>query len=109
MQFDFTKDEYEYLKEKLMLNEELSQILEMKIKGDSITKMSLELKMSESTINRRIKELKKKIMKVIWHEVDKEMIGSFLFFIVYLCQERRKNSDLVIKHFVAIYLSLFLI
>lgn len=64
-QFDFTKDEYEYLKEKLMLNEELSQILEMKIKGYSITKMGIELNMSESSVNRRIKDLKKKIMKII--------------------------------------------
>lgn len=63
--FDFTKDEYEYIKSKLMLNEELSQILEMKIKGYSITKMALELNMSESTINRRVKTLKKKIMKLI--------------------------------------------
>lgn len=63
--FDFTKDEYEYIKNKLMLNEELSQILEMKIKGYSITKMALELNMSESTINRRVKTLKKKIMKLI--------------------------------------------
>ena len=69
--FDLTKEEYEKLKEKLMLNEELSKILEYKIKGYSITKMSIELNMSESSINRRIKTLKKKIMKVIWHFYDK--------------------------------------
>ena len=63
--FDLTKEEYEMLKEKLMLNEELSKILEMKIKGYSITKMALELNMSESTVSRRIKYLKKKIMKII--------------------------------------------
>ena len=63
--FDLTKEEYEKLKEKLMLNEELSQILEMKIKGYSITKMSIELNMSESSISRRVKQLKKKIMKII--------------------------------------------
>lgn len=63
--FDFTKDEYEYLKEKLMLNEELSKILEMKIKGYSITKISLELNMSESSVNRRIKQLKRKITKIL--------------------------------------------
>lgn len=63
--FDLTKSEYEELKDKLMLNEELSQILEMRIKGYSITKMSIEMNMSERTINRRIKELKKKIMKII--------------------------------------------
>jgi DNA-binding NarL/FixJ family response regulator len=64
MKFDFTKEEYEYLKEQLMLNEELSKIFEMKIKGYSITKMSMELNMSESTVNRRVKQLKKKLMKL---------------------------------------------
>lgn len=65
MSFDFTKKEYEELKEKLMLNEELSKVLEMKIKGYSITKMSMELNMSERTVNRRVKQLKKKITKVL--------------------------------------------
>jgi len=65
MSFDFTKEEYEQLKEKLMLNEELSKVLEMKIKGYSITKMSMELNMSERTVNRRVKQLKKKITKVL--------------------------------------------
>jgi DNA-binding NarL/FixJ family response regulator len=63
--FDFTREEYELIKEKAMLNEELSQILEMKIKGYSITKMALELCVSESTVSRRIKKLKKKIMRIL--------------------------------------------
>lgn len=65
MSFDFTKEEYELLKEQLMLDDELSKILEMKIKNYSITKMSLELNMSVSSVNRRIKKLKKKIMKLL--------------------------------------------
>lgn len=65
MMFDFNKNEYEYIKEKLMLNEELSKILEMKIKGYSITKISLELNISERTTNRRVKELKRKITKIL--------------------------------------------
>ena len=68
--FDFTKEEYERLKEQLMLDDELSKILEMKIKNYSITKMSLELNMSVSSVNRRIKKLKKKIMKLLWHYID---------------------------------------
>lgn len=63
--FDFTKDEFERLKEQLMLNDELSRILEMKIKGESNTKMASELNISERTLSRRIKILKKKIMKVL--------------------------------------------
>ena len=65
MSFDFTKEEYELLKEQLMLDDELAKILEMKIKNYSITKMSLELNMSVSSVNRRIKRLKKKIMKLL--------------------------------------------
>lgn len=60
-----TQEEFESISKKAMLNSELKQILEMKIKGYSITKMSMELNMSESSINRRIKQLKKKIMKVL--------------------------------------------
>lgn len=63
--FDLTREEYETLKDRLMLNEELSQILEMKIKNYSNTKIALELNLSERTLSRRIKELKKKIMRVL--------------------------------------------
>lgn len=63
--FDFTKQEYEELKEKLMLNDELSKIFEMRIKGYSIVQMSMELNLSESTVSRRIKQLKNKIKKIL--------------------------------------------
>ena len=63
--FEFTKDEFDEIVKKAMLNEELTKIFEMKIKDYSITKIALELNLSEATVNRRIKQLKKKIMKVI--------------------------------------------
>ncbi len=63
--FDLTKEEYETLKDKLLLNDELSKILEMKIKNCSIVEISMKLNISERTANRRVKELKKKIMKVL--------------------------------------------
>lgn len=63
--FEFTEEEFNAICKKAMLNEELTKIFEMKIKDYSITKISLEMNMSESTVNRRIKQLKKKIMKVI--------------------------------------------
>lgn len=63
--FDLTREEYESLKDKLMLNDELSEILKRKIQGESIIKIAMDLNMSQSTVNRRIKLLKKKIMKVI--------------------------------------------
>ena len=65
MTFEFTKEDFEYIKDKLMLNEELSKILEMKIKGYSIVQMAMELNISESTVSRRINVLKKKIAKIL--------------------------------------------
>lgn len=63
--FDFTQEEFESISKKAMLNDELKQILEMKIKGYSITQISMKLNISERTTYRRIKQLKKKVMKVI--------------------------------------------
>lgn len=63
--FEFTKAEFEVIKDKCMFNEELSKIFEYRIKNCSITEIALKLNLSESTVSRRIKEIKKKIMKVI--------------------------------------------
>ena len=65
LKIELNKKEYEKLVNDLMLNEELAKILEMRIQGYSITQMALELNLSEPTINRRIKELKKKIKRII--------------------------------------------
>lgn len=65
MIFEFTKEEFDSIVEKAMLSEELAKIFEMKIKDYSITKIAMELNISESTANRRVKELKRRIMKVI--------------------------------------------
>lgn len=65
LKIELNKKEYEKLVNDLMLNEELAKILEMRIQGYSITQMALELNLSEPTINRRTKELKKKIKRVI--------------------------------------------
>lgn len=63
--FEFNENEYKELCKKAMLNEELSEIFLYKIKGYSITKIALKMHMSERTINRRVKDLKKKIIKCI--------------------------------------------
>ena len=63
--FEFTKQDFDYIVKECMLDEEYSKLLEMKIKGYSITKIAIEMNMSESTINRKLEKLKKKIKKVI--------------------------------------------
>lgn len=63
--FEFTKSDYIRICEELMLNEEYSKLLEMKIKGYTRAKMSMELGVSESTLDIMIKKLKKKIRKIM--------------------------------------------
>lgn len=63
--FDFNKREYEEFCDKAMLNDELKRILELKIKGYSTVEISFKMNMSESTVKRRVKELYKKIKKIL--------------------------------------------
>lgn len=63
--FEFTQQEFEEICKKAMLNDELTKIFEMKIKDYSNTKIAMDLHISERTLARRIKELKKKIMRVL--------------------------------------------
>ena len=65
LRLEFDKQEYLELVEKCMLNEELAQILEYRIKNYSITKIAMIMNISESTVSRRIKQLRKKIIKAI--------------------------------------------
>ena len=63
--FNFTKTEFNYICDEAMLNEEYKKLLEMEIKEYSRTKMALELGVSESTLDIMIRNLKKKIKKIL--------------------------------------------
>lgn len=65
IKFEFTKKDFEEFKEKCMLNDELSAILEYRIKNYSLTKIATLMNMSESSVSRRIKKLDEKIRKII--------------------------------------------
>ena len=65
LKLDFSKEEYENIKNKIFLNEFQERIFEYRIKEYSITKMTMLENCSESTINREIKKIKNKIKKVI--------------------------------------------
>lgn len=65
LKLDFSKEEYENIKNKIFLNEFQERILEYRIKEYSIAKMSILENCSESTISREIKKIKNKIKKVI--------------------------------------------
>lgn len=63
--FEFTEDEYKELCRKAMLNEEMCKIFELKIKGHSNIEIAMILNISESTLQRRLRVLKKKIIKCL--------------------------------------------
>lgn len=66
--FDFTKPELEYIKENANFNDEQMSIFEMlthRTGRKSIIYISMQMNMSESTTKRRIKEIKKKILRII--------------------------------------------
>lgn len=62
---EFTKSEVEEIKSKIYLSELQERIFEYRLKEYSITKMAMLENVSESTINRELKKVKRKIMKVI--------------------------------------------
>ena len=62
---EFGEPEYEYFVSKCMLNKEMQTILNMLIHGCSIVEIANKVNLSEPTLNRRIKLLKKKIKKVL--------------------------------------------
>jgi len=65
LRLEFTKNEVEEIKSKIYLSELQERIFEYRLKEYSITKMAMLENVSESTINRELRKVKRKIMKVI--------------------------------------------
>ena len=65
LRLEFTRQEVNEIKNKIYLSEMQERIFEYRLKEYSITKMSMLENVSESTISRELKKVKKKIMKVI--------------------------------------------
>ena len=68
MKFDFTKPELDYILENANFTVEQEKIFKMltsKYGRASIVNISLTMNMSESTVKRRIKQIKHKIIKIL--------------------------------------------
>lgn len=66
--FDFTRKELEYILENANFTVEQEQIFKMltsKYGRASIVNISIKMNMSESTVKRRIKQIKHKIIKIL--------------------------------------------
>lgn len=63
--FDFTRKEYEYLCREAMLTKLQEELLEDKIRGLTITEMSMKRGASPEKVKRNLKKMTNKILKVI--------------------------------------------
>lgn len=62
---DFNKSEYEFFMQNCNFTERQKEILDLRRKGFSILSISCKIFTSERTVNREIKKIKNKILKVI--------------------------------------------
>lgn len=65
LKLELTREEADAIKSKVYFSEIQERIFEYRLKEYSVTKMAMLESCSESTINREIKKIKKKITKVL--------------------------------------------
>lgn len=62
---EFTEPEVEYFRQKCNFTEDERDVFELRVRGKSIVAISLALHMSESTVSRRLRGIKNKIIRVL--------------------------------------------
>lgn len=62
---DFNKAEYDYFMENCNFTDRQKEILDLRRKGLSIVSISFRTYLSERTVNREIRKIKNKILKII--------------------------------------------
>ena len=62
---EFTEPEVEYFRQKCNFTEDERDVFELRVRGKSIVAISLALHMSESTVSRRLRGIKNKIVRVL--------------------------------------------
>ncbi len=60
----FTELECERFRRVCNFTEDERRVFDMRVRGNSVVQISLSLNMSEATVNRRLKAVKRKILKV---------------------------------------------
>ena len=62
---EFTEPEVEYFRQNCNFTEDERDVFELRVRGKSIVAISLALHMSESTVSRRLRGIKNKIIRVL--------------------------------------------
>lgn len=97
LRLEFTKQEVDEIKSKIYLSELQERIFEYRLKEYSITKMAMLENVSESTINRELKKIKNKIMKILWHFLDIKLEGSRQFYFFFLLYNLINSKKIAVR------------
>lgn len=62
---EFTGPECEYFRKNCNFTEEELEVFNMRVKGKTVVEISLKLCMGEATVYRKLKNIKRKIVKVL--------------------------------------------
>ena len=62
---EFTEPEVEYFRQKCNFTEDEREVFELRVRGKSIVSISMALHTSESTVSRRLRGIKRKIIRVL--------------------------------------------
>ena len=62
---EFTEPEIEYFRQKCNFTDDEREVFDLRVRGKSIVAISLALHMSESTVSRRLRGVKKKVIRVL--------------------------------------------
>ncbi len=62
---EFTKSECDFFRQECNFTDEEQAVFDIRVKGASIVEISQKLNISTATVNRRIRDIKRKILKVI--------------------------------------------
>jgi len=62
---EFTEPECEYFRAVCNFTDEERAVFDLRVKARSVVEITFALHLSESTVNRRIRSIKRKILKVI--------------------------------------------
>ena len=62
---EFTEPECEHFRRMCNFTDEERAVFDLRVKGKSIVEIEMQLHFSEATVNRRLRDIKRKIYKVI--------------------------------------------
>lgn len=62
---EFTRPECDFFRDQCNFTQDEREVFDLRVRGESYISISMKLNMSEATVKRRIRDIKKKILRVL--------------------------------------------